>query len=133
MPEEPDIKRENLADSDASPFGDTTEHAGEQDTEEGATYADPENESVDGHGDEEERFPSTESAASASPGEGEGAESAAPPDSERMANREDVCRPGRVGRGDLVVRPLLLMFRGAPGRLGRVNGTARGVGHRHGS
>jgi hypothetical protein len=90
MPDEPDIKKENLADTDESPLGDTTEHAGEQDTEEGHTYADPENESVDGEQDEEERFPSTESATSASAGEGEGSESVSPPDSERMANREDV-------------------------------------------
>jgi hypothetical protein len=90
MPDEPDIKKENLADTDESPFGDTTEHAGEQDTEEGETYADPEAESVDQDQDEEERFPSTESATTASAGEGEGTESAAPPASERMANREDV-------------------------------------------
>ena len=90
MPDEPDIKRENLADSDESPLGDTTEHAGEQDTEQGETYADPENESVDSDEDEEERFPSTESASSASAGEGEGSESVAPPESERLANREDV-------------------------------------------
>jgi hypothetical protein len=90
MPDEPDIKKENLADTDESPLGDTTEHAGEQDTEEGETYADPEAESVDQDRDEEERFPSTESASSASAGEGEGAESVEPPESERLANREDV-------------------------------------------
>ena len=89
MPDEPDVKNENLADSDESPFGDTTEHAGEQDHEEGHTYADPENESVDSDDDEEERFPSTESASSASFGEGEGTEEIVP-DSERLANREDV-------------------------------------------
>ena len=90
MPDEPDIKKENLADTDESPLGDTTEHAGEQDTEEGETYADPEAESVDKERDEEERFPSTESASTASAGEGEGSESVSTPDSERMANREDV-------------------------------------------
>jgi hypothetical protein len=90
MPDEPDIKKENLADTDESPLGDTTEHAGEQDTEEGETYADPEAESVDNDQDEEERFPSTQSASTASAGEGEGTESVSPPDSERMANREDV-------------------------------------------
>lgn len=90
MPDEPDIKKENLADSDESPFGDTTEHAGEQDHEHGETYSDPEAESVDKEEDEEERFPSTESASTASAGEGEGSESVSPPDSERMANREDV-------------------------------------------
>jgi hypothetical protein len=90
MPDEPDIKKENLADTDESPLGDTTEHAGEQDTEEGETYADPEAESVDKDQDEEERFPSTESATTASAGEGEGSESVSPPDSERLANREDV-------------------------------------------
>ena len=46
--DEPDIKRENLADSDESPFGDTTEHAGEQDTDKGETYHDPEGEGEDG-------------------------------------------------------------------------------------
>jgi hypothetical protein len=90
MPDEPDIKKENLADTDESPLGDTTEHAGEQDTEEGVTYADPEAESVDKDQDEEERFPSTESATTASAGEGEGTESVEPPESERLANREDV-------------------------------------------
>ena len=81
------MKRENLADSDESPLGDTTEHAGEQDTDQGQTYADPEG----GNGEtEEERFPPSESDTSASPGEGEGAESVAPPDSERLADREDV-------------------------------------------
>ena len=87
MPDEPDIKSENLADGDESPFGDTTEHAGEQDTDRGHTYADPEDENGE---TEEERFPPSESAASASPGEGEGAESVAPPESERLADREDV-------------------------------------------
>jgi hypothetical protein len=87
MEDEPDIKRENLADSDESPFGDTTEHAGEQDTEEGETYADPESEDEE---TEEPRFKGGDSAKSASPGEGEGAESVAPPQSERLANREDV-------------------------------------------
>ena len=90
MPDEPDIKKENLADSDESPLGDTTEHAGEQDTEQGETYSDPEAESVDEEQDEEERFPSTESASTASAGEGEGTESVSPPDSERLAHREDV-------------------------------------------
>ena len=87
MPDEPDIKRENLADSDESPLGDTTEHAGEQDTDEGHTYADPEG------GDEATeapRFPGGESATSVRPGEGEGAESVDAPDSERLANRDDV-------------------------------------------
>src|SRR3954467_13902981 len=69
MPDEPDIKKENLADTDESPLGDTTEHAGEQDTEEGETYSDPAAEGVDKDEDEEERFPSTESAATVSPGE----------------------------------------------------------------
>jgi hypothetical protein len=90
MPDEPDIKKENLADTDESPLGDTTEHAGEQDTEQGETYADPEADSVDKDQDEEERFPSTESATTASAGEGEGTESVQPPESERLANREDV-------------------------------------------
>ena len=84
---EPDVKRENLADSDESPLGDSTEHAGEQDTEEGATYADPEGDSSE---TEEQRFPGGESAATAHPGEGEGAETVEPPESERLANREDV-------------------------------------------
>ena len=88
MPDEPDIKQENLADSDESPLGTTTEHAGEQDTDEGETFSDPEGEGEDQT--EEPRFPHTESAASAHAGEGEGAESVAPPASERLANREDV-------------------------------------------
>ncbi len=86
MPDEPDIKRENLADSDESPLGDTTEHAGEQDTDKGATYSDPEGDDAT----EEPKFPGGESAVSASFGEGEGAESVDPPDSERLANRDDV-------------------------------------------
>jgi hypothetical protein len=90
MPDEPDIKKENLADSDDSPFGTTDEHAGEQDTDAGETYADPEGDGDEDEKTEEERFPSTESATTASAGEGEGSESVATPDSERLANREDV-------------------------------------------
>ena len=45
--DEPDIKSENLADTDESPLGDTTEHAGEQDPDEGETYHDPEGEGED--------------------------------------------------------------------------------------
>ena len=86
MPDEPDIKRENLADSDESPLGDTTEHAGEQDTDEGHTYSDPEGDDAT----EEPKFPGGESAATASPGEAEGAESVDPPESGRLANRDDV-------------------------------------------
>ena len=88
MEDEPDIKSENLADTDDSPLGTTDEHAGEQDTDEGETHADPE-----GDGDdetEEPRFKGGESAVGIHPGEGEGAESVAPPQSERLANREDV-------------------------------------------
>jgi hypothetical protein len=88
MEDEPDIKNENLADSDESPFGDTTEHAGEQDTDEGSTYADPEGD--EDEKTEEPRFKGGESASGVHPGEGEGAESVAPPESERLANREDV-------------------------------------------
>jgi hypothetical protein len=87
MAEEPDIKRENLADSDESPFGDTTEHAGEQDTEKGSTYHDPEG---DNEETEEPRFPGGESDQTLHAGEGEGAESVETPASERLANREDV-------------------------------------------
>ena len=84
---EPAIKRENLADTDESPFGDTTEHAGEQDTNRGETYHDPEG---DENGLELQSRPGGEDgAATASPGEGEGGESVPTPDSERMANRED--------------------------------------------
>jgi len=91
MPEKPDIKQENLADTDESPFGDTTEHAGEQDTDEGETYSDPEGDGEDDDEQTEEpRFPHSESAASAHPGEGEGGERAITPDSERLANRGDV-------------------------------------------
>jgi hypothetical protein len=84
--EEPDIKRENLADTDESPLGDTTEHAGEQDTERGETYSDPE------AGDDvpTERPPGGEDGAqAASPGEAEASEGVPTPDSERLANRED--------------------------------------------
>ena len=90
MPDEPDIQKENLADTDDSPLGTTDEHAGEQDTEQGETQADPEGDGNEEQKTEEERFPSTESATTASAGEGEGSESVSPPDSERMANREDV-------------------------------------------
>jgi hypothetical protein len=87
--DEPDIKQENLADTDESPFGDTTEHAGEQDEDEGRTYHDP-----DGDGEQspdlESRPGGEDGAAQASPGEGEGAEDVDAPDSERMANRDDV-------------------------------------------
>lgn len=83
---EPDIKRENLADTDESPLGDTTEHAGEQDSDRGETYAQPEG---DPDETEEPRFEGGESAEGAHYGEGEGAESITP-DSERLANRDDV-------------------------------------------
>ena len=85
-PDEPNIKRENLADTDESPLGDTTEHAGEQDTDEGQTYHDPEA----GGDDTTERPPGGEDGRqSASPGEGEGGEGVPAPDSERLANRTD--------------------------------------------
>jgi hypothetical protein len=87
MSEEPDIKRENLADSDESPFGDTTEHAGDQDTEEGSTYSDPEGDSDEQT--EEPRFKGGESDQSLHAGEGEGSESVKTPASERLANREE--------------------------------------------
>jgi hypothetical protein len=88
MPEEPDIKRENLADTDESPLGDTTEHAGEQDDDEGQTYHDPEGDG--GEAPELESRPGGEDGgAQASPGEGEGAEGVTP-QSERLANRDDV-------------------------------------------
>jgi hypothetical protein len=90
MPDEPDIKKENLADTDDSPLGTTDEHAGEQDTEQGETYVDPEGDGDEDQKTEEERFPSTESATTASAGEGEGSESVEPPESERLGNREDV-------------------------------------------
>ena len=86
--EEPDIKGENLADTDESPLGDTTEHAGEQDTDKGETYHDPE-----GDGEEpvetEEPPGGEDGAQAASPGEAEGGEGVPKPDSERLANRED--------------------------------------------
>ena len=89
MSEEPDIKQENLADTDESPLGDTTEHSGEQDTDQGETYHDPE-----GEGEEPtdlEQPPGGEDGmSSASAGEGEGAEGVSTPDSERLANRTDV-------------------------------------------
>jgi hypothetical protein len=89
MPDEPDIKKEILADTDDSPLGTTDEHAGEQDTEAGETHADPEG-SEEEQKTEEERFPHTESATTVSAGEGEGSEATSPPDSERLANRDDV-------------------------------------------
>ena len=75
-PDEPDVKRENLADTDESPFGDTNEHAGEQDTDRGETYHDPEAGSDDA--DERDQPPG-----------GEGGEGVPAPDSERLANRTD--------------------------------------------
>jgi hypothetical protein len=88
--EEPDIKRENLADTDESPFGDTTEHAGEQDTDKGTTYSDPEGDDDDEDERETQSPPGGEDGAqAASYGEGEGTESVPIPDSERLANRED--------------------------------------------
>jgi hypothetical protein len=86
--DEPDIKRENLADSDESPFGDTTEHAGEQDTDEGETYHDPEGAGEDDT-DRETPPGGEDGTQSASPGEGEGGEGVPTPDSERLANRTD--------------------------------------------
>jgi hypothetical protein len=84
--EEPDIKRENLADTDESPLGDTTEHAGEQDHEKGETYYDPE-----GEDDVETDSPpgGEDGAQAASAGEAEGSEGVPAPDSERLANRQD--------------------------------------------
>ena len=84
--DEPDIKRENLADTDESPLGDTTEHAGEQDTEQGETYHDPEGKD---DGDRETPPGGEDGTQSASPGEAEGAEGVPTPDSERLANRTD--------------------------------------------
>ena len=86
---EPDIKRENLADTDESPFGDTTEHAGEQDTDRGETYHDPEG---------DRRRPASCSAGPAArtaprppaPVRARAARACPVPDSERLANRDDV-------------------------------------------
>lgn len=87
--DEPDIKSENLADTDESPLGDTTEHAGEQDTDQGETYHDPEG---DGDGEDApqlERRPGGEDGSeSASPGEAEGGERVPEPQSETLADRE---------------------------------------------
>ena len=86
--DEPDIKSENLADTDESPLGDTTEHAGEQDPAKGETYHDPEGE---GEEPQLESGPGGEDGSqNASPGEAEGAEGVPQPESERLANREDV-------------------------------------------
>jgi hypothetical protein len=41
-------RSDELAETDPSPLGDTTEHAGEQDTEQGQTYHDPEGDGEDG-------------------------------------------------------------------------------------
>jgi hypothetical protein len=86
--DEPDIKRENLADSDESPFGDTTEHSGEQDTDEGETYHDPEGAGEDAT-DRRQPPGGEDGAQAASAGEGEGTEGVPRPDSERLANRTD--------------------------------------------
>ena len=85
---DPDIKRENLAETDESPFGDTTEHAGEQNTDEGHTYHDPEGDGEDATEREQPRG-GEDGTESLSPGEGEGGESVGIPDSERLANRQD--------------------------------------------
>jgi len=87
--DEPDIKSENLADTDESPLGDTTEHAGEQDPDKGETYHDPEGEGEDAP-ELESRPGGEDGSQNASPGEAEGAESVPQPESERLANREDV-------------------------------------------
>ena len=128
MPDEPDIKQENLADTDDSPLGTTDEHAGEQDTEQGETYADPEGDER-GAEDRGGALPLDRERHERERRRGRGQPSpCAPPESERLANRD-----GRLtsrARGHCSTRTtLLLMFRGAPGRLGRVNGTASGVGH----
>jgi hypothetical protein len=86
---EPDIKRENLADTDESPLGDTTEHAGEQDADEGQTYHDPEGDGEDAP-ELESRPGGEDGTQNASPGEGEGGEGVPAPDSEKLANRDDV-------------------------------------------
>ena len=87
--DEPDLKSENLADTDESPLGDTTEHAGEQDAAEGETYHDPE-----GDGDDAPQLASRpggeDGSERASPGEGEGAETVPRPESEKLGNREEV-------------------------------------------
>lgn len=85
--DEPDLKSDNLADTDESPLGDTTEHAGEQDTDQGETYHDPEGDSEDAP--QLERRPGGEDGSeSASPGEGEGGERVPEPESEKLADRE---------------------------------------------
>lgn len=85
--DEPDIKSENLADTDESPLGDTTEHAGEQDTDQGETYHDPEGDGEDTP--QLERRPGGEDGSeSASPGEAEGGERVPEPQSETLADRE---------------------------------------------
>ena len=68
---------------DETPLGDTTQHAGEQDAQ-GRTVESPE-----GGADEprEERSGDGDAAGRIRPGEAEG-EEAAPPASERLANRE---------------------------------------------
>jgi hypothetical protein len=85
--DEPDIKRENLADTDESPLGDTTEHAGEGQNE-GETHYDPEGESE--HSERLEDPPGGEDGAqSARYGEAEAGERVPTPDSEKLANRDD--------------------------------------------
>lgn len=66
----------NMAATDESPLGDTTEHAGRQ-SDQGHTVRDPE-----GGGEGE-----ADGGASVRPGEGEGGERAPQPESEKLANR----------------------------------------------
>ena len=127
MPDEPDIKQENLADSDDSPLGTTDEHAGEQDT------------------DRARRTPTPKVTATTTrrPRRSASPRPRAPRGERRRGRGRRVRGHARVrapgqSRGRLTARArghcstrstLLLMFRGAPGRLGRVNGTVSGVGH----
>jgi hypothetical protein len=85
--EDEENRSDELAETNPSPLGDTTEHAGEQDTEQGQTYHDPEGDGEEGP--ELERRPGGEDGGeSASPGEGEGGETVPKPESEKLANRE---------------------------------------------
>ena len=91
--DEPDIKRENLADTDESPLGDTTEHAGEQDTDRGETYHDPEG------GRRGRRRPERP------PGGEDGAQSASPGEARGRRGRADArFRAARQPRGRLMPR-----------------------------
>ena len=79
------IESENLADTDESPLGDTTEHAGELSPTRARPTTTPR-----AKGRTRPSWPpgGEDGSQNASPGEAEGAEGVPQPESERLANRE---------------------------------------------